>query len=114
MNDNVSLQPFLTPIPFEIIGKPYKRATERERDNAAIELAAYVVGMLKFEPSDLPAHREELLRRANKVRVSQGSGAILFVTETAERLRAAARPGYSSAAFADLESTLMRTMAEPT
>lgn len=116
MNENVhpSLQPFLRPIPYEEIGKTRKRASELERDRAAIELAAYVVGLLKFDHEKrLVDFKDELLRRANKVRVSQGDGAILFVTETAERIRAAAEPGFTKAAFADLESELSRQMAEP-
>lgn len=117
MNENVhpSLQPFLKPIPHEEIGKTRKRASELDRDRAAIELAHYVVGLLKFDHDKrLVDFKDELLRRANKVRVSQGDGAILFVTETAERIRAAAEPGFTKAGFDAIESELSRRMAEPT
>lgn len=115
MNDNVSpsLQPFLEPIPFEQVGKPHKRASELNRDRAAIELAAYVVGLLKFDHGrQLVDFRDELLRRANKVRVSQGNGAVVFVQETAARIVAAAEPNYCSA-FGAIEAELSRQMAEP-
>jgi hypothetical protein len=97
----------LTPIPFEAVGRPCRRASERERDNAAIELAAYVIGILKFGDDTTPVsyHRDELLKRANKVRVSHGNGAIVFVSETAATIRAVVEPG-PKAAYDGLEAEL--------
>jgi len=80
----------LKPVPFEVIGASLKRGSEINRDRAAIELAAYVIGLLKFDPAIHPEYREELLKRANKVRQSQGNGAVVFVAETAATVRAAA------------------------
>lgn len=80
----------LAPIPFEVIGKPGHRASERERDNAAIELAAYIVGLLKFDAAcNLASYHDELLKRANKVRETQGNGKVVFVSETASKIREA-------------------------
>ncbi|MDB5606672.1 MAG: hypothetical protein JWP25_3572 [Bradyrhizobium sp.] len=113
MNDNVhpSLQPFLKPIPFEAIGKPGRRASELDRDNAAMALAGHVVALLKFGPTE--GWQDELLKRANKVRISQGNGAVTFIAETAERIRAAAEPGFTKASFDEIEAELARQMAEP-
>jgi hypothetical protein len=106
MNDNLS--PSLAPIPFEIIGKPGRRASELERDRAAIELAAYVISILKFDPAAVGNHGAELLKRANKVRRSQGNGEVVFVADTAERIRAAADPD-----FEVTEAEVARLMSEP-
>jgi hypothetical protein len=95
MNDNIipDLMPFLAPIPFEIVGVGGTRAPERHRDQAAMELVGYVLVMLRFgAPVDCSA---ELLKRANKVRASQGVGEVTFVHETAARIRAAAEPGFA-------------------
>jgi hypothetical protein len=116
MNDNVfpALQPLLKPIPFEAVGRATRRAPELDRDIAAIELANYVIAMLKFDACVTSTyHRDELLKRANKVRRTQGNGEISFVTETAERIRAAAEPGFSKVWFDDIEAEIARQMAEP-
>ena len=114
MNDNPhpSLAPLLNPIPFEAVGKPGRRASERDRDNAAIELAAYVIGILKFDEGSIAHYRAELLKRANKVRRTQGNSEIVFVTETAAAIRAAAEP-MSKPAFDDLEAGLRALLSQP-
>jgi hypothetical protein len=116
MNDNVSpsLQPLLAPIPFEAVGAAPRRASERDRDNAALALAGCIIALLKFHGySFSERHREGLLERANKVRRSQGNGDVTFVHDTAERIRAAAEPGFSRGAFDDIEAEIARQMAEP-
>jgi hypothetical protein len=113
MNDNLtpSLSRTLASIPHEAIGPASKRAHINDRDQAAIELAAYVVAMLKFYPSDMAHHRAELLKRANKVRRSQGNGEIVFVTETTEAIVAATKPD-AKAAFEATEARLALLMTE--
>lgn len=77
----------LGPIPFEAIGPKNRRAPEHERDNAAMELVGFAVNMVQFGLA--PDWREQLLRRANKVRQSQGNGDVVFVAETAAKIREA-------------------------
>lgn len=103
----------LKAIPFEAIGKPGRRASERERDNAAIELAAYVVAMVKFGGT-FAEHEGELMKRANKVRRSQGNGEVVFVAETAQAVHAAADPASEQSAFDATEARLALLMAEGT
>ena len=114
MNDNVSptLAPRLTPIPYEVIGAPKRRMSEVERDRAAIELAAYVIGILKFDPSALATHASELLKRANKVRRSQGNGEVVFVNDTAAAMRSAVEPATSATAYEATEARLALLMGE--
>lgn len=102
----------LQPIPFEAIGKPGRRASEIDRDRAAIELAAYIVSLLKFDPAAIASHADELLKRANKVRRSQGNGEVVFVAETAEAIRAAIEPVPTKAAFEETEARLALVMGE--
>lgn len=91
MNDNLTpaLDRVLQPIPFEVIGKPGRRASERDRDNAAMELVGYVTIMLRFGVAS--DWQEQLLKRANKVRRTQGNGDVVFINDAAERVLAAAR-----------------------
>lgn len=101
----------LRPIPFEVIGASPKRANERDRDRAAIELASYVIGLLKFDGAEVAYHRDELLKRANKVRRSQGNGDVVFVSETAATLQAAVEPD-AKRAFEATEARLALLMGE--
>lgn len=112
-NDNLSpsLAPVLKAIPYESIGKPGRRASEIDRDRAAIELAAYVIGVLKFDHGAIDS--EQLLKRANKVRVSQGFGVVVFVNETADAIRASAEPTPSATAFEATEARMTLLMQEP-
>lgn len=102
------------PIPFEIVGASNRRASEIDRDRAAIELAAYVIGLLKFDQGGmLSAYSDELLKRANKVRKSQGNGEVIFIAETAATIQAAAEPIPAKAAFEATEAALALLMGEP-
>jgi hypothetical protein len=106
VNDNVhpSLAPFLKAIPFESVGPKNQRASERERDNAAMELVGYVIVMMRFGLA-IDWH-EQLLKRANKVRRTQGNGEVVFVAETAEAIRAAVATD-AKPAFVETEALLL-------
>ena len=100
--DNVSLTP--RPAPHADPVRGHRRAETAacqkfERSRAAIELAAYVIGILKFDPSALATHATELLKRANKVRRSQGNGEVVFVNDTAAAIRSAVEPTPSATAY---------------
>jgi hypothetical protein len=115
MNDNLSksFDRAMAPVPFEIVGAPCRRASELNRDRAALELAAYVIAILKFDAGSIGVHRDELLKRANAVHTAQGNGRIVFVNDTAAAIRAAAEP-MSKSAYSDLEAGLRSLLsAEP-
>ena len=78
-------------IPFETIGSRTRRAGEADRDNAAMALAMFLVHVLNFAPDKIAADiREDIQKRINKVRQSQGNGDVAFVNETAAKIKAAA------------------------
>jgi len=78
-------------IPFGAVGTATRRASEAERDNAAMALVGYILGIFKFAPACLPAaYRDGLMERVNAVRRTQGIDRATLVNETAARIRAAA------------------------
>jgi hypothetical protein len=98
-------------IPFNAIPSTVRRASETERDQAALALVGYVSGILTFSPEDISdGYREGLIQRINKVRQTQGIDRITFVNETAARIRAAVEP---DPAFVELEATLAELVKEP-
>lgn len=79
-------------IPFHTVSS-VRRASEIERDQAALVLVGYVAGILHFAPDSLGAElRAGLIERINKVRQTQGIDRIMLANETAARIREAAAP----------------------
>lgn len=61
-------------ISFEKIGSTPRVACQSDRDHAAIALASYLLGLLKFSPDDISSgqYRDEIIHRITKVYRTQG------------------------------------------
>jgi hypothetical protein len=78
-------------IPFSKINSRPRRASEQDRDHAALALVGYIAGILRFAPEAVAEDfREGLIARIGKVRQTQGLEQWIFVNETTARIRAGA------------------------
>lgn len=80
-------------IPFAKVPSRIRRASEIDRDNAALVLVGYIAGILHFSPDGISdEYRAGLILRINKVRATQGIGRAMIVNETPPKIREAATP----------------------